>query len=430
MSPVRPLVYGSAVEVHGGPSARPRDTAQQRLVSTLGEGAARLVAAIQDLSLARDLDTVMRIVRHAARELTGADGATFVLRDGDMCFYADEEAIAPLWKGSRFPMSACISGWAMLNKRSVVIEDIYADPRIPADAYRPTFVKSLAMVPIRAVDPIGAIGNYWAERRAPTEEQVGLLQALANSTSIAMENVSLYADLERRVRDRTAELEFANRELESFSHAVSHDLRQPLQGVLGYSELLLAEGATLDARQRSRVEEIATAAQRMSALVADLLRLSETAHVGIHRQRADLSAMAREVLAELARAAPARTVTVSVEEGLVAEGDAGLLRVALANLLGNAWKFTTRTPDARIEFGGRPGPDGARAYFVRDNGPGFDTKRAQDMFHAFRRLHSATEFPGTGIGLATVKRVIDRHGGRVGAECRPGEGATFWFTLG
>jgi light-regulated signal transduction histidine kinase (bacteriophytochrome) len=168
----------------------------------------------------------------------------------------------------------------------------------------------------------------------------------------------------------------------------------------------------------------------MSALVADLLRLSETAHVDIRRRRIDLSALAREVLDELARASPGRSVAVSVEDGLVDDADPGLLRVALANLLGNAWKFTTRTPEARVEFGRRNGPDDERAYFVRDNGPGFDSKRAHDMFHAFRRLHSATEFPGTGIGLATVKRVIDRHGGRVGAECRPGEGATFWFTLG
>ena len=157
----------------------------------------------------------MAIVRHTARELTGADGATFVLRDGEFCHYADEEAIAPLWKGQRFPLKTCISGWAMLNRQPVVIEDIYKDSRIPADAYRPTFVKSLAMVPIRAAEPIGAIGNYWATKRQPTAEEVELLQALANTTAVVMENVQVYKELEQRVKDRTSELHPANAGVES-----------------------------------------------------------------------------------------------------------------------------------------------------------------------------------------------------------------------
>ncbi|WP_291523226.1 ATP-binding protein [Acidithiobacillus sp.] len=167
----------------------------------------QLVEVVQKLSLARDLGTIMDIVRHAARSITGADGATFVLRDGDKCFYAEEDAISPLWKGQRFPMSACISGWAMLNRQAAVIEDIYADPRIPADAYRPTFVKSLAMVPIRTIDPVGAIGNYWGVHHHPTPEQVKLLQALADTTAVAMENVRIYSELEQRVQQRTSELQ-------------------------------------------------------------------------------------------------------------------------------------------------------------------------------------------------------------------------------
>lgn len=167
----------------------------------------QLVEVVQELSLARNLETIMDIVRHAARNITGADGATFVLRDGDKCFYAEEDAISPLWKGQRFPMSACISGWAMLNRQAAVIEDIYADPRIPADAYRPTFVKSLAMVPIRTIEPVGAIGNYWATPHLPTPEQVKLLQALADTTAVAMENVRIYSELEQRVQQRTSELQ-------------------------------------------------------------------------------------------------------------------------------------------------------------------------------------------------------------------------------
>lgn len=169
-----------------------------------------LVNVVQALSLARDLQGIMDIVRHAARELTGADGATFVLRDGDKCFYAEEDAIAPLWKGLRFSLETCVSGWAMLNRQSAVIPDIYVDSRIPADAYRPTFVKSLAMVPIRTVDPLGAIGNYWARNHDPTPEQVKVLQTLADVTAVAMENVQMLNNLEKAVAERTAELKAAN----------------------------------------------------------------------------------------------------------------------------------------------------------------------------------------------------------------------------
>lgn len=180
-------------------------------------GMQRLMRAVQELSMARSLPEVQRIVRTSARALTGCDGATFVLRDNGKCYYADEDAIAPLWKGSRFPMDICISGWAMLNKDAAVIPDIYKDPRIPHEAYRPTFVKSLVMVPIRKLDPIGAIGNYWSHERQPSEQEVGLLQALADSTSIAMENVKVYTELEDRVRDRTQELEKANEEIHQLS---------------------------------------------------------------------------------------------------------------------------------------------------------------------------------------------------------------------
>jgi putative nucleotidyltransferase with HDIG domain len=159
--------------------------------------AGALVRAIQELSLARSLPEVQQIVRVAARRLTGADGATFVLRDGERCYYADEDAISPLWKGQRFPIETCISGWSMLNRRPAVIDDIYKDDRIPHDAYRATFVKSLAMVPIRTLDPIGAIGNYWADHHQPSGQEVELLQALADSTAVAIENVRMYEELEQ-----------------------------------------------------------------------------------------------------------------------------------------------------------------------------------------------------------------------------------------
>lgn len=210
-------------------------------------GMERLMRAVQELSLARSLPDVQRIVRTSARELTGADGATFVLRDNGKCFYADEDAIAPLWKGSRFPMEICISGWAMLNRDAAVIPDIYKDSRIPHEAYRPTFVKSLVMVPIRKLDPIGAIGNYWAHERQPSEQEVSLLQALADSTSVAMENVAVYSELEQRVKDRTADLEKANEEIQQLS------VTDELTGLLNRRGFyLLAEPALESARRNNR----------------------------------------------------------------------------------------------------------------------------------------------------------------------------------
>lgn len=215
-------------------------------VSDYVDGMERLLRAVQELSLARTLSDIQRIVRTAARELTGCDGATFVLRDHDACHYADEEAIAPLWKGSRFPIEDCISGWAMLNREAAVIPDIYRDPRIPHGIYRPTFVKSLVMVPIRRLEPIGAIGNYWAHQHGPSEQEVRLLQALADSTSIAMENVQVSADLEQRVRDRTAELVKANAEIRLLS------LTDELTGLNNRRGFYLLAEQELRAARRSR----------------------------------------------------------------------------------------------------------------------------------------------------------------------------------
>jgi len=181
------------------------------------KGVDYLIQVVQDLSLARDLSRIMEIVRRAARVLTGSDGATFVLREGEQCYYADEDAIGPLWKGSRFPMNMCISGWVMDHCESVLIEDVYADERIPADFYRQTFVQSLAMVPIRCEEPVGAIGSYWATKTLPTPEQMRLLKALAGTTAVAMENVRIHAEMEQRVRERTAELEAANQEISQLS---------------------------------------------------------------------------------------------------------------------------------------------------------------------------------------------------------------------
>jgi putative two-component system response regulator len=181
-----------------GPATAGNPTGAGRLTFTRPSRLGRsgeLIAVVQRLSLARSVAEIQRIVRTAARRLTGADGATFILRDGDCCYYADEDAISPLWKGQRFPASGCISGLAMSERRPVVIDDIYQDDRVPHDLYLPTFVRSMAMVPIRKRDPLGAIGNYWARRHRATAEELELLQALADTTAVAMENVRFYDEL-------------------------------------------------------------------------------------------------------------------------------------------------------------------------------------------------------------------------------------------
>jgi len=413
------------------PHTLPEDPETERLrLVRRNQRMTRLVAAIQELSLARDLNGIMAIVRRAARELTGADGATFILREGDLCHYVDEEAIGPLWKGQRFPMKICISGWVMLNRRPAVIEDIYEDPRIPQDAYRPTFVKSLAMVPIRPESPIGAIGNYWATPRMPTEEEVELLQALANTTAVAMENVRVHDELEERVRCRTAELRAANEELELFVGAVSHDLGAPLRAIRGFTEFALDEcGPALGQKGRSYLDRVHSGAKRMQDLVSDLLRLSNVKELELRLTKVDLSALARDILNNLAADSPDRTVDVEVEKGMMVRADPGLLRIALENLLGNAWKYSSKTPQAKIEVGTEAQPDKSTAYYVRDNGIGFNMKYVDRLFKPFQRLHRQDDFPGTGVGLTTVHRIIQRHGGKVWAESGAGQGATFYFTL-
>lgn len=382
-----------------------------------------LLEAVQDLSLARSLDDVISIVRTAARRLADADGATFVLREDDLCYYADEDAIGPLWKGKRFPMSACISGWVMIHRQATTVPDIYMDPRIPVDAYEPTFVRSLSMVPIREKDPVGAIGCYWAKKTEVSPETLWLIQALANSTSIAIENVRLRNDLERKVRERTAELE-------AFSYAISHDLRSPIRSMQGFSSILESEfGSQFTGEALNYLNRIKTAATRMGELVDALLRLAQMARTDAVKESVDLSRVAREILEELAFSDPDRTVDVIVQDGIMASGDSAMLRTVLENLLRNAWKFTRKTQRPRIEFTSGRNTAGKILYSIRDNGAGFNPAQADRLFIPFHRLHTQQEFEGTGIGLATVQKILSRHGGSVWARSEPGRGAEFYFDL-
>ncbi len=239
----------------------------------------------------------------------------------------------------------------------------------------------------------------------------------------------LNEELEGRVLQRTAELEAANRDLETFSYTVSHDLRAPLRGMRGFSQILLEEyGDRLDPQAKHYLEQIDSAGRRMTELIESLLALGRASHGELRRERIDLREMAGDVVHELRLAHPGRTVQAEIAEDLTAEADPRLLQTVIANLLGNAWKFTAKRADAQIEMGMET-RGGERCYFVRDNGVGFDMAQAQKLFMPFQRLHAEREFHGSGIGLVTVRRIIERHGGRVWAEGEPGAGATFYFTL-
>jgi len=238
----------------------------------------------------------------------------------------------------------------------------------------------------------------------------------------------LNQELEKRVRERTAQLEAINHELEAFCYSVSHDLRAPLRSIRGFSEVLLDRyRPQVDERGQEYLERIRQSSEQMDGLIEDLLKLARVNRSELHLQTVNLTEMVQSITAELVKTEPARDAEFVIAPHLQTQGDERLLRVALDNLLQNAWKFTSRQPKTRIEFASESEPQ--RAFYVRDNGAGFDMAYADRLFGVFQRLHSAKDFPGTGVGLATVQRIINRHGGRAWATGAVNQGATFYFTL-
>jgi hypothetical protein len=389
-----------------------------------------LVDTVQQLSLARNIETITEVVRHAARNLTGADGATFVLRDNDLCYYVDEDAISPLWKGQRFKMDSCISGWTMLNSQPAVVEDIYFDYRIAHEAYRPTFVKSLVMVPIRRTAPVGAIGNYWAAQHKTTEEELMLLQSLADITSVSIENVLVYNEMEQRVKQRTGELEQAFTELESFAYSVSHDLRAPLRTITSRLEFLINHytGKPLDETGNKLIASALGTATSMRKLIDELLQFSKLGKAQLVTATLPMQRIAQEVCNQLREQEGHRDIELQIQALPDAAGDALLIGQVWHNLISNAIKYTAKKPKAQIAIGVEQTNDGP-AYFVKDNGDGFDMEYYPKLFGIFQRLHDNSEFDGHGIGLALTQRIVQRHGGKIWASAQPGQGAQFYFSL-
>lgn len=398
-------------------------------IRTLNERLQMLVKAIQELSIASNLQGIMEIVRTSARKLVNAKGSTFILRENDFCYYAEEDTIAPLWKGQRFPINSCISGWVMENKQSITIPDIYADIRIPIEIYRNTFVKSLAMVPIRKIDPLGAIGAYWDDYYSPSQIEVQLLQTLADAAARAVENVQLVEGLEEKVQLRTAQLEAANKELEAFSYSVSHDLRAPLRHISGFTDLLMANiKPHLTETDKHYLDVINNSARSMGHLIDDLLSFSRTGRAEIRKSTFSMDQLVEEVIAQAELNKTNQSVSWKIAKLPEVHCDYNLIRQVWVNLIDNALKYSKGRDESYIQVFSSE-TETEYVFCVADNGVGFNMEYAGKLFGVFQRLHASSEFEGTGIGLANVRRIVSKHGGRTWAEAELNKGAKFYFTI-
>lgn len=338
------------------------------------------------------------------------------------------------------------TGRAIREDGHVICQDIEHDPSMMPwreEALERGFRASAAFTIRERGIAAGAMNVYATEKQFFTEDIVNLLLELAADISFSLDTFAekerreraeaelkqLNLELERRVQERTRQLEIANKELEAFSYSVSHDLRAPLRSIDGFSQILLKTYRDrLDATGQDYLQRVRRASQRMGCLIDDLLQLSQVTRSSLQRQPVDLSEIAEHVMDELRKTDPGRHVRFILQPGLSVQADAGLLRIMMDNLLGNAWKYTGKKAEAEIEFG-RRNIDGEKVFFVRDDGEGFNMNYVHKLFGTFQRLHGAAEFEGTGIGLATVQRIILRHNGKVWAEGMEGQGATFYFTL-
>jgi signal transduction histidine kinase len=379
--------------------------------------------------------------------LTDAAGEFTVLRAG-----TGKAGRKLLQSGHKLPVGGkSMIGWVVENTQLWLSQDAKAETDRFANPLLSETRSELALPLVSRGRCIGGLTVQSTVPAAFSEVDVVSLQTMAEQLAVVIDNARLYEDaqqeivkrrqaeveikklnesLEQRVMERTAELASVNSELEAFVYSVSHDLRAPLRRVLSFADALQQDyGGELDDVAMDYLHRLETAGGQMNDLIESLLNLSRLSQRELVHTPVDLGALAREVADDLLQIDPDRPVEWVIADEMVVHGDPHLLRIVMENLLGNAWKFTANCDHPRIEVGRKTQADREQAYFVRDNGAGFDMNYAKWLFTAFRRLHTVDEFEGTGIGLATVQRIVHRHGGRVWAQGLPGQGATFYFTL-
>jgi signal transduction histidine kinase len=330
---------------------------------------------------------------------------------------------------------------ALLQREMLMVEQ--QEPgRMPlVPPFEEAALQSFVGLPLRDADgsPVGLLTAVWRRPLEPNEDLEALLTIFASRCNAELLRVrrdreirNLQETLERRVTERTEQLVYLNNELDAFAYTVSHDLKSPLRAIDGFMHMLQEQMAgRLTPEDASLVERVEASVARMNSLITDLLSLARVSQGQLQRMDVDLTDLAKGVIRQQRHRDPGREVEVIIAPGMTADCDARLAHIVLENLLGNAWKYSRAQPESRIEFGQSPSTKGEPAqFFIRDNGAGFDMSRSDRLFKPFTRLHSPREFEGTGIGLATVRRIIERHGGQIHANAAVGQGATFWFSFG
>jgi|GEM_PF-5709306 len=448
-----------------------RDQLEQRVAArtaalfAASETEARARAALE-VSTAR-----LEVLSRTAHELAAASGDEAIVLElavrrigeliGEMCairlvsedgawleptrsFYVPDPArralVAEVLGAARAPVGEGIGGRVAATGEAMLMAELTTERTLALAQSAPAFlgliqqlgVSSLLTLPLRSRErTIGVLSLLRTTPGHPyTLDDQRFAQEIADRAGLAIDNAVLVATLERRVQARTAALELANHELEAFSYSVSHDLRAPLRAIDGFSQVVLSDHADqLDDEAKGYLQRVRAATQRMSALIDDLLDLARITRSHLTWSSVDLSSIAAQIIAELRARDPDRATVVHLASGVRAHGDARLLTIALENLLGNAWKFTKKHPAAEIWFGEEQ-RDGRTVLVVRDTGAGFDMKHAEKLFIPFQRLHAASDYDGVGIGLATVQRIVARHGGQIWAESEIDRGAVFYLALG
>lgn len=395
-------------------------------------GLEKLIQVGQCLESTKNIEGIAEAVTNAARTLIGADGATFVLRENDHCHYVEESATEPLWKGRRLPMETCINGWVMNHAQSVVIDNIFADPRINLDLYRKTSIKALVIVPVPATQVIGAIGNYWIHSYQASPEELLLLRVLAELTFAAIQRVQLKVSLEKKL----SEADQVSRAKDDFLMLLSHELRTPLNVILGWAELLREGPLCSEAQWQLGIRTIHHNGLAQKRIIDDLMDTSKimSGCLRIEIQPVDLKAIVRTLKDSFVPLASERKINLRfhLEEdvGLV-EGDADRLQQVISNLICNSTKFTPEGGQIDVFLEERGDSVVVR---VEDTGQGLTSDQLTRVFDRFWQAEGPTQRRqgGLGLGLSLVATLVEAHGGKVQAQSEGlGKGAVFtvWLPL-